>query len=144
MYLYLTSKDMSGFHYNNKGTDFVVTLPSSFFFSRQETWKIGLLDFYIMLQKGVVISKTILNNPIHVCCDVVEPSVFNERQVNLLSMLRLKDCNKNIFEPSHVRYVALAQERLTNLHVYLTDCTGAAVSLPGSVSYCTLHIVNQS
>ena len=144
MYIYLTSKDFSGFHYNNKGSDFVATLPSSLFFSRHEEWEIGLLDFYIIIPKNVISSKERMIQPIHVCCNVVEPSAFNEKQVNVLTSVRLKDCTKAVYEPSVVRYVPLAQECLTNLHIYLKDSTGAAVSFEDAVTYCTLHISRKS
>ena len=135
---------MSGFHYRNKGTDFVVTLPSALFFSRHETWKIGILDFYINIPTKIALPKQILTNPIHVCCDVVEPSVFNDTQINLLLSVRLKDCIKAVFEPGHVRYVPLAQERITNLHLYLKDSSATSLSLQDAVTYCTLHITKNS
>ena len=140
MYIYLNSTDYSGFHSNNKGTDFVVTLPTAYFFNRDECWEIGLLDIYMEIPTTTILSNSILNSMIHFCCDVVESSVFNEKQVNLLTTVRIKDCYNAVFEPGHVRYVPLAQDRLANLHLYLKDSRGNSVSVQSLVTHCTLHI----
>ena len=138
MYMYLNSTDFSGFHASNKGTNFVVTLPTSYFFSRDETWEIGLLDIYMV--SPTTPSKKILNSMSHICCDVVEPSVYNEKQVNILTTVRIKNCFKHVFEPGHVRYVPLMQDRLTNLHLYINDSNGNSVTVDDLETHCTLHI----
>ena len=141
MYLYLSSEDTSGYHSGNTGLDFVVTLPSSYFFSRNEAWEIGLVDLYLVVPGTVKISK----HPdaaklLHVYCDSVEPSVYNGGERKLLTTTRLKDCTKNIYYPSHVRYVPLSQERLSTIHVYLKHHDGESISVQGLTSSCTLHI----
>lgn len=140
MYLYLTSSDSSGYHASNTGADFVVTLPSSYYFSRNETWEIGMVDLYLEVPKNTQIAKPAMNKLVHVYCDSVEPSVFNGGERKLLTVTRLKDCVKSINQPSHIRYVALSQERLSTMHVYLKYHDGEDLSLYGLTASCTLHI----
>lgn len=213
MYIYLNSNNNSGFHTNNKGTDFVVTLPTSYFFSRNESWQIGLIDIYMETEPPLIHRRsatdsteqdetsreeeptevvntspnsppstgitsddgenntsmadistrtpgnavnsmestdtinlsysdlnTKLNSILLLCCDVVEPSVLNGTQLNILSSVRLKDCQEGVFQPGHVRYIPLTQERLCNVHLYLKDSAGNSVTVPNLVTHCTLHI----
>ena len=140
MYLYLNSRDSSGYHSGNTGSDFVVTLPSSYFFSRNEEWEIGLLDLYLEVPWGVQISKSDVSKMVHVYCDSVEPSIFNGTERKLLAITRLKDCTENIHYPVNVRYKLLSQERLATIRLYIMYYTGEPVSLSGLTSSCTLHI----
>ena len=143
MYLYLSSKDTSGYHSSNTGTDFIITLPSSYYFSRTETWEIGLVDLYIENPDNTSISKINMLKLLDVYCDSVEPSVYNGSERKLLTVTRLKDCMRSIFTPSHIRYVELSQERLSNFHLYLKYHDGEYLTLPGLTSSCTLHIKRQ-
>lgn len=141
MYVYLSSEDTSGYHSSNTGFDFVVTLPSSYFFSRNESWEIGLVDLYLEVPGSVKISKhPDASKLLHVYCDSVEPSVYNGGERKLLTTTRIKDCTKNIYYPSHIRYVSLSQERLSTLHMYLRFNTDESLSVQGLTSSCTLHI----
>ena len=140
MYLYLCSEDAGGFHTNNSGTDFVVTLPSSYYFSRTESWEIGLVDLYIQTARNTVLTKANATRVLDVYCDSVEPSVYNQRERKILTTTRLKDCTKSIYSPTNIRYVALSQERLSMIHVYLKYHNDVELSLPGLTANCTLHI----
>ena len=140
MYLYLTSRDFSGYHPGNTGSDFIVTLPASYYFSRNEEWEIGLVDLYVELPWGVRVKKPEITKLLHVYCDSVEPSIYNGGERKLLTVTRMKDCIQNIYQPVHVRYIPLSQERLSTMHLYLRYCDGEFVSLEGLTSSCTLHI----
>ena len=140
MYLYLSSKDTSGYHSGNTSTDFTVTLPSSYYFSRTDTWEVGLVDLYIEATRANPVPKPDLSKLVHLYCDSAEPSVFNGSERKILTATRLKDCIKSIFQPSHVRYVALSQERLSTMRMYLRFHDGEPVSVGDSTLSCTLHI----
>ena len=140
MYLYLSSQDSSGFHSSNKGSDFVITLPASYYFSRNECWEIGLIDIYLDSPKASKITRQDLNKVIHVCCDAVEPSGFNGSERQLLTTMRFKDCIRHFYTAKHIKYVALTQERLSSLHLYLNYSNGDSVSVEGLTTSCTLHV----
>ena len=143
MYLYLSSDNSSGYHSSNTGDDFVVTLPSAYYFSRNEMWEIGLVDLYLSLPWRVQLSKKDSNRVLHVYCDSVEQSVYNGSERKLLTVTRFKDCYKTFFSPHHIRYVALSQERLTTIRLYLKYSDGESISLQELTSSCTLHIRKQ-
>ena len=140
MYLYLTSQNVGGYHSSNTGEDFVVTLPASYYFSRNELWEIGLVDLHFEIPANTLLTRNKSCKMLHVYCDSVEPSVYNGGERKLLTSTRLKDCIKTIYYPSHIRYASLSQERLSSLRVYLKYHDGQPVSVEGLTSTCTLHI----
>ena len=140
MYLYLTSENVGGYHATNTGEDFVVTLPASYYFSRNEMWEIGLIDLYLQYPNTTVLNTLKSKKIIHVYSDCVDSSVYNGGERKLLTSTRLKDCIKSIYYPTHIRYSPLSQEWLSTIRVYLRYNNGEALSLEGLTSTCTLHI----
>ena len=140
MYLYLTSNDLGGYHVSNTGDDFTVSLPASYYFSRTETWCLGLVDLLLVVPPAANLAPATSEKIVHVCCDAVEPSVYNGGERKLLTATRIKDCVKTANSPVNIRYVPLSQERLSTLRVYLRYDDGTPLSVVGLTSYCTLHV----
>ena len=141
MYLYLSSEVRSGYHSANTSTDFIVTLPTSYYFSRNERWELGLVDLYLDdTNSSTTVDPDIIQNMIHVYCDVIEPCVFNGSERKILYYTKLKNCIHDILYPAQVRYSALGQDRVSCIRVYIKKCDGSELSLPGWTTRCTLHI----
>ena len=141
MYLYLCSEVGSGYHSSNTGTDFIVTLPTSYYFSRNEKWELGLVDLYMEHPDSYTsLSQDVLQSMIHVHCDVIEPCVWNGSERKILFYTKLKNCMTDILYPSQVRYSALGQDRVSCIRLYIKKCDGSEVSLAGWTTRCTLHI----
>ena len=149
MYLYLTSEESAAFHTStapgyeckNTSTNFLVSLPSSYYFGRNETWEIGLVDLYIDIsQFSSPATQEILDTVIYIYCDCVEPSIFNTTEKPILNYTRVKDCTNSVFYPSVVRYKAIAQDRLCSIRVYIKKEDGSELPLVPATTRCTLHI----
>ena len=141
MYVYLSSEVTNGYHSSNTSTDFVVTLPTSYYFGRNEKWEIGLVDIYMEFDNGsVTLDEEIQKRIIHVYSDCIESSIFNGSERKILNHTTLKNCTRDIFSPTQVRYISLTQDRLSCIRIYIKNCDGTDLSLPAGTTRCTLHI----
>ena len=149
MYLYLTSEENAAFHSStvagyqctNTSTNFLVSLPTSYFFRRNETWEIGLVDLYMDISNLISPpSQEIMDSVIYIYCDSVEPSIFNNSEKTILNYTRVKDCTNSIFSPSVIRYNTIAQDRLCSIRLYIKKGDGSDLSLSPATTRCTLHI----
>ena len=143
MYLILES-DYTEDIESNTWDDFMVNLPRSYYFPRSEMWEVGMVAVYLRLNTKT--QHTQLQDNIRsrsllpVCCNIIESTVLNNEEQNVIGTLRLIDICENIYNPGHVMYVPLVTERLSSVHVYIILDSGRMPSLHHATTTVVLHI----
>ena len=141
MFLFLSSDDLTTLCENNHWNDFLVPLPSSYYFDRLARWKCGLVDLLIESDGDEVEITKWGYKPLFVYCDLVEPSVSLGSMEPRMRMVQLNKVVNRIetFNPTY--YMDINRERVSAVRVYIRSCNKAIPSLTNAITRCTLHLL---
>ena len=139
IYMQVSNLDSRETYPGNTATDFQVTLPKDL---NLITYNVALCD--IFFQDVSRIDHKHL--PLHVCCDIVQPSWHLGRWQNVIRSLSASDLTSGHIKFERLHYINCKNVKATSLHVYILDSERhkiAQVRDTRLITSVTLHFVKQ-
>jgi hypothetical protein len=114
---------------------FTVNLPYTL--NLEGDWKCAVLDFFLSPDN----SESDSNQYIYILGDFCNTSFIRDKQIPILHKISLRDGLKQ-YTPSHLLYISLKQNSLTDFDLTFLDPSLRPVILTSSgIIECTLHLI---